>query len=42
MVSSAKQKAHTVDGHELSQQFLQMEHSGFNAEQNWNESIPGE
>jgi hypothetical protein len=28
--------------HGLSQKFLQMEQSGFNAKQNWNESISGE
>jgi hypothetical protein len=41
-VSSAKQKAHIAKSHGLSQQFIQMDLSGFDAEHNWKDFIPGE
>jgi hypothetical protein len=42
MVSFVKQKALIAKSHGLSQQFLQMEQSGFNADHNQNKSISGE
>ncbi len=38
-VSSAKQSQNMARSHGLSQQFIQMELSGFNAEQNWKDLI---
>jgi hypothetical protein len=41
-VSSTKKKAHVTKSHGLSQQSIQMELSGYNAEQNWKDLISGE
>jgi hypothetical protein len=39
---SAKQSLKMASTHGLSQQFIQMELSGFNAEANWKDLISGE
>ncbi len=41
-VFSAKQKAHTARSHGLSQQFIQIKLSGFNAECNRKDLLSGE
>ncbi len=40
--SSAKQILHVAKSHRLSQQFKQIELSGFNTEQKWNDLASGE
>ncbi len=41
-VSSAKQSPTTAKSHGLSQQFIRMEQSWFNAEPEWNDLVSGE
>ncbi len=41
-VSSAKQSPNTAKSHGLSQQFTQMELSGFSVEPEWNDFVSGE